>query len=111
MAVTTLCAFGSSPSPLTERACSLYVNLAPNSIKSWEEMVNKFHTKFFQVQEKVTTLTLGRNVPKEGEDILGYVKRFQDKAIDCHELVDEAHLVSMCVEGCHTRLQNFLGES
>ncbi|GMP49503.1 hypothetical protein CsSME_00016453 [Camellia sinensis var. sinensis] len=44
---------------LTERAYSWYVNLAPNSIKSWEEMVNKFHTKFFQVQEKVTTLTLG----------------------------------------------------
>ncbi|XP_028104160.1 uncharacterized protein LOC114303224 [Camellia sinensis] len=74
---------------LTERAYSWYVNLAPNSIKSWEEMVNKFHTKFFQVQEKVTTLTLGRDVQKEGEDILDYVKRFQDKAIDCHEPVDE----------------------
>ena len=95
MAVTTLCAFGSSPSPLTERACSWYVNLAPNSIKSWGEMVNKFHTKFFQVREKVTTLTLGRDVQKEGKDILDYVKRFQDKAIDCHEPVDEAYLVSI----------------
>ncbi|XP_028112587.1 uncharacterized protein LOC114310695 [Camellia sinensis] len=83
---------------LTERAYSWYVNLAPNSIKSGEEMVNKFHTKFFQVQEKVTTPTLGRDDQKEGEDILDYVKRFQDKAIDCHEPVDEAHLVSICVE-------------
>ncbi|GMP85757.1 hypothetical protein CsSME_00038797 [Camellia sinensis var. sinensis] len=28
-------------------------------------MVNKFHTKFFQVQKEVTTLTLGRGVQKE----------------------------------------------
>ncbi|XP_028079593.1 uncharacterized protein LOC114281339 [Camellia sinensis] len=83
---------------LTERACSWYMNLAPNLIKSWEEIGNKFHMKFFQVQEKVTTLTLGRDVQKEGEDILDYVKRFQDKAIDYHKPVDEAHLVSMCVE-------------
>ncbi|XP_028127091.1 uncharacterized protein LOC114323631 [Camellia sinensis] len=84
---------------LTKKAYSWYVNLAPNPIKSWEEMVNKFHTKFFQVQEKVTTLTLGRDVQKEGEDILDYVKWFQDKAIDCYEPVDEAYLVSICVKG------------
>ncbi|XP_028059474.1 uncharacterized protein LOC114263174 [Camellia sinensis] len=93
---------------LIERACSWYVNLAPNLIKSWEEMVNNFHTKFFQVQEKVTTFTLGRDVQKEGEDILDYVKWFQDKAIDCHEPVDEAHLVSICVEGAIRNYKIFL---
>ncbi|CAL5379952.1 unnamed protein product [Camellia sinensis] len=71
-------------------------------------MVNKFHTKFFQVQEKVTTLTLGRDVQKEGEDILDSVKRFQDKAIDCHEPVDEAHLVNICVEGAIRDYKIFL---
>ncbi|XP_028063532.1 uncharacterized protein LOC114266798 [Camellia sinensis] len=65
---------------LTERAYSWYVNLAPNSIKSWEEMVNKFHTKFFQVQEKVITLTLGRDIQKEGEDILDYVSALVEAA-------------------------------
>ncbi|XP_028099009.1 uncharacterized protein LOC114298597 [Camellia sinensis] len=93
---------------LIERAYSWYVNLAPNSIKSWEEMVNKFHTKFFQVQKKVTTLTLGRDVQKEGEDIMNYVKWFQDKAIDCHEPVDGAHLVSICVEGAIRNYKIFL---
>ena len=71
-------------------------------------MVNKFYTKFFQVQEKVTTLTLGREVLQEGEDILDYVKRFQDKAIDCHEPVDEAHLVNICVEGAIRDYKIFL---
>lgn len=93
---------------LIERAYSWYVNLAPNPIKSWEEMVNKFHMKFFQVQKKVTTLTLERDVQKESEDILDYIKRFQDKAIDCHEPIDEAHLVSICVEGAICDYKIFL---
>ncbi|XP_028118785.1 uncharacterized protein LOC114316318 [Camellia sinensis] len=86
----------------------LVFDLAPNSIKSWEEMVNKFHAKFFQVQEKVTTLTLGRDVQKEGEAMLDYVKRFQDKAIDCHEPMDKAYLVSICVEGAIRDYKIFL---
>ncbi|CAL5364327.1 unnamed protein product [Camellia sinensis] len=83
---------------LTDRAYSWYVNLAPNSVRSWEEMVNKFHAKFFQVAEKVTTLTLCKGKQQEGEDILEYVKRFQDKAVDCHEAVEESYLVQICIE-------------
>ncbi|CAL5345640.1 unnamed protein product [Camellia sinensis] len=84
---------------LTDQAYSWYVNLAPNSVRNWEEMVNKFHTKFFQMAEKVTTLTLCKEKQREGEDILEYVKRFQDKAVDCHEAVEESYLVQICVEG------------
>ncbi|XP_028115141.1 uncharacterized protein LOC114313030 [Camellia sinensis] len=62
---------------LTDRAYSWYVNLTPNSIRSWEEMVNKFHAKFFPAAEK----------------------RFQDKAVDCHEAVEESYLDQICVEG------------
>ncbi|CAL5387349.1 unnamed protein product [Camellia sinensis] len=83
---------------LTDRAYSWYVNLAPDSIRSWKEMVNKFHAKFFQVAEKVTTFTLCKEKQREGEDILEYVKRFQDKAVDCHEAVEESYLVQICVE-------------
>ncbi|XP_028099923.1 uncharacterized protein LOC114299399 [Camellia sinensis] len=84
---------------LTDRAYSWYTNLAPNSVRSWEEIVNKFHAKFFQVAKKVTTLTLCKEKQREGEDILEYVKRFQDKAVDCHEAVEEGYLVQICVEG------------
>ncbi|CAL5420724.1 unnamed protein product [Camellia sinensis] len=84
---------------LTNRAYSWYVNLTPNSIRSGEKMVNKFHTKFFQAAKKVTVLTLCKEKQREGEDILEYVKRFQDKAVDCHEAVEERYLAQICVEG------------
>ena len=93
---------------LTDRAYSWYVNLAPNSVRSWEEMVNKFHSKFFQVAEKVTTLTLCKEKQQESEDILDYVKRFQDKAVDCHEAVEESYLVQICLEGALSRYKMFL---
>ncbi|XP_028072144.1 uncharacterized protein LOC114274423 [Camellia sinensis] len=84
---------------LTDRAYSWYVNLTPNSVRSWEEMVNKFHAKFFQAAEKVTALTVCKEKQREGEDVLEYVKRFQDKAVDCHETVEESYLVQIYVEG------------
>lgn len=36
---------------LTSRAYTWYVNLRPNSIATWEEMVNSFYAKFFQVHD------------------------------------------------------------
>ncbi|XP_028082072.1 uncharacterized protein LOC114283459 [Camellia sinensis] len=71
-------------------------------------MVNKFHSKFFQVAEKVTTLTLCKEKQQESEDILDYVKRFQDKAVDCHEAVEESYLVQICLEGALSRYKMFL---
>ncbi|CAL5328382.1 unnamed protein product [Camellia sinensis] len=36
---------------------------------------------------------------QSGEDILEYVKRFQDKVVHCHGAVQESYLVQICVEG------------
>ena len=38
-------------------------------------------------------------VQRTDEDILEYMKRFQDRALDCHEKVDESYLVQICIEG------------
>ncbi|KAI8535297.1 hypothetical protein RHMOL_Rhmol10G0163000 [Rhododendron molle] len=54
-------------------------------------MGNKFYTKFFQVREKVTALMLTKEAQKHGEDIIDYVKRFQDHIVDCTEAVKEKH--------------------
>lgn len=46
---------------LTDQTYSWYVNLAPNSIKSWEEMVNKFHAKFFQPRRSPPLLSIRKS--------------------------------------------------
>lgn len=79
------------------RAYTWYVNLESYSVTTWEEMVNKFYAKFFQVREKVTALMLKKEAYKHGEDIIDYVKRFQDHAVDCTEAVKESQLVEICI--------------
>lgn len=84
---------------LTARAYTWYVNLEPHSVNTWEEMVNLFYTKFFQVIEKITSLNLVNEKQKLTEDIIDFIKRFQDKAVQCHEPVPEKRLVEICLLG------------
>ncbi|XP_028103260.1 uncharacterized protein LOC114302435 [Camellia sinensis] len=67
---------------LIDRAFSWYANLAVGSISSWEDLVKKFYIKFFYVEERLTTLHLMRETQRLGEDILVYVRRFREKAVD-----------------------------
>ena len=59
----------------------------------------KFLAKFFQVAEKVTTLMLLCENQQFWEDLIDYIKRFQDKAVDYHEPVDQAYVVRAFVDG------------
>ena len=47
--------------------------------------------------EKVTILMLMHENQQFVEDLINYIKRFQDKAVVCHEPMDEAYLVRVCV--------------
>lgn len=82
---------------LTSRVYTWYVNLEPYSIATWEEMVNKFYAKFFEVREKVTSITLTKEAQTHSEDIITYVKQFQDRAVDCTESIKESQLVEICI--------------
>ncbi|XP_058180082.1 uncharacterized protein LOC131298621 [Rhododendron vialii] len=84
---------------LTSRAYMWYVNLEPYSIATWEEMVNNFYAKFFQVLEKVTVISLTKEIQTGGEDVVNYIKRFQDYAVDCTESVKKMQLVEICIGG------------
>ncbi|XP_028062254.1 uncharacterized protein LOC114265633 [Camellia sinensis] len=87
---------------LTDRAFSWYANLAAGFISSWEDLVKKFYIKFFYVEERLTTLHLMRETQRLGEDILVYIRRFREKAVDIQDPIEEHQLVSMCIEGMLT---------
>ncbi|KAI8530046.1 hypothetical protein RHMOL_Rhmol11G0024100 [Rhododendron molle] len=91
-----LCEFSKS---LTSRAYTWYVNLEPYSITTWEEMVNSFYAKFFEVRDKVTVISLMTETQNSGEDVVDYIRRFQDRAVDYTESVKEIQLVEICIGG------------
>ncbi|KAA8536872.1 hypothetical protein F0562_029350 [Nyssa sinensis] len=84
---------------LTDRAYTWYRKLPEGSIRNWEDLVQKFHAKFFHVEEKVTKISLAKVTQKPQEILISYVKRFRDYSLDCYEPITEEELVKLCIGG------------
>ena len=51
----------------------------------WDDMVDVFCTKHFHEEETVTLATLQATKQRSGEDLMEYIKRFRDIALDCYD--------------------------
>ncbi|KAA8529911.1 hypothetical protein F0562_034485 [Nyssa sinensis] len=80
-------------------AYTWYRKLPEGSIRNWEDLVQKFHAKFFHVEEKVTKIFLAKVTQKPQEILISYVKRFRDYSLDCYEPITEEELVKLCIGG------------
>ncbi|XP_059669295.1 uncharacterized protein LOC132314449 [Cornus florida] len=84
---------------LTDRAYKWYANLESGSLTTWSQLATIFQSKFFQAEERVTTLSLTKEVQGPGEDLLSYVHRFHDRAMECYETHEEEALAKICIQG------------
>ena len=78
-------------------AYTWYIGLKPGSIPTWDDMVNVFCTKYFHGKETVTLATLQATKQRSGKDLMEYIKRFRDIALDCYDHCEERTLVEMCM--------------
>ncbi|EXC14795.1 hypothetical protein L484_009449 [Morus notabilis] len=60
-------------------------------------MVSQFCRKYFQNEERITTITLSNTRHKPGEHLVDYVRRFRDLALDCYDGSGEGDLVEICI--------------
>ena len=60
-------------------------------------MVDVFCIKYFHEEETVTLATLQSIKQKNDEDLMEYIKRFRDIALDCYDHYEERTLVEMCM--------------
>ena len=58
---------------LTNRAYMWYSTLHPNSIPTWEDMMESFCTKYFHGKEKVTIITLHNTKQKPSKGLLDFM--------------------------------------
>ena len=82
---------------LCDRAYTWYIGLKPGSIPTWDDMVDVFCTKYFHGEETVMLATLQATKQRNGEDLMEYIKRFRDIALDCYDRCEERTLVEMCM--------------
>ena len=56
-----------------------------------------FCTKYFHGEEAVTLATLQATKQRNGEDLMEFIKRFRDIALDCYDYCEEKTLVEICM--------------
>ena len=89
--------FGSFPNHYVTGAYTWYIGLNPGSIPIWDDMVDVFCTKYFHREETVTLVTLQATKQRNGENLIEYIKKFRDIALDCYDHCEERTLVEMCM--------------
>ncbi|KAM1380785.1 hypothetical protein ACFX2I_022471 [Malus domestica] len=62
---------------LTGSAFAWYINLPPNSVQSWEELVEKFHEQFYRPGMEVPVSSLARMAQASDESPMDYLTRFK----------------------------------
>uniref|UniRef100_A0A2N9EHJ1 Integrase catalytic domain-containing protein n=1 Tax=Fagus sylvatica TaxID=28930 RepID=A0A2N9EHJ1_FAGSY len=83
---------------LVDRAYTWYTVLPAGSIRTWEDMVESFCSKYFHVEEKITLVNLHNTKQQTGEDLVKYIHCFRDVSLDCHVKYQEGELVEVCID-------------
>ncbi|GKU90775.1 hypothetical protein SLEP1_g4728 [Rubroshorea leprosula] len=95
------------PSSLTRTALTWYLNLPQNSVYSWRQMEDLFHTQFYHCEPEVSMADLSRLAQKPGESSEAFLTRnlkgwnsetsmnclikWLDKPVVCPDLVKPTH--------------------
>ena len=79
-----MCLFNFS---LTGLAFVWYINLLPNSIQSWEELVEKFHEQFYRPGMEMSVSSLARMAQASDESPMNYLTRFKSARNWCRVLL------------------------
>jgi hypothetical protein len=83
---------------LDDRAYIWYTALPSGSVKTWEDMVQLYYGKYFQVEEKITLVNLYTTKQASGEDLLHYIHRFHDISLDYYANYEKGELVGVCID-------------
>ena len=82
---------------LMGRAYTWYTTLRPKSIKTWDEMMERFCVKFYPSEDKVTFQSLQMVKQRPGENSIQFIKRFEYVSLDCYRDHEEKELVETCI--------------
>ena len=85
---------------LTVTVFSWFLSLAPNSIRSWDELEQKFHDHFYSGDNETKLMDLTSVRQGRDESIQEYLKKFKDIKNRCFNLsLSEKDLVDLALAG------------
>ncbi|OMO89495.1 Retrotransposon gag protein [Corchorus capsularis] len=93
------------PNSVTGAAFTWYINLPPNSVRTWEEMERLFHTQFYRTEPEVSMADLCRLYQKKGESAEDYLDRFKKLRNRCRTPLQEMEFVRLAQNGLDIELR------
>ncbi|KAM1944153.1 hypothetical protein ACFX15_012399 [Malus domestica] len=95
---------------LTSSAFTWYINLPPNSVQSWEELVEKFHEQFYRPGMEVSVSSLARMAQASDESPMDYLTIFKSARNWCRVPLLEVEFVRLALNGLDVEYKKkFLG--
>ena len=95
---------------LTGSSFAWYINLPPNSIQSWEELVEKFHEQFYRPGMEMSVSSLARMAQDSDESPMDYLTRFKSARNWCRVPLPEVEFVRLALNGLDVEYKKkFLG--
>ncbi|GKV02584.1 hypothetical protein SLEP1_g15006 [Rubroshorea leprosula] len=93
------------PSSLTGTALTWYLSLPQNSVYSWRQMEDLFHTQFYRCEPEVSMVDLSRLAQKPGESSEAFLARFRRARLKCRVALPEEEFVKLAQNGLDIELR------
>ncbi|GKV33998.1 hypothetical protein SLEP1_g42429 [Rubroshorea leprosula] len=93
------------PSSLTGTTLTWYLSLPQNSVYSWKQMEDLFHTQFYCCEPEVSMADLLRLAQKPGESSEAFLARFRRARLKCRVALPEQEFVKLAQNGLDIELQ------
>ncbi|XP_059668934.1 uncharacterized protein LOC132314028 [Cornus florida] len=93
------------PNTLTGYAFRWYSNLPANSIQSWQQFEDLFHTQFYRAELEVSMADLSRLHQLPGESVMSFLSRFRRAKFKCNLSLPPEEYVKMAMNGLEFELR------
>ncbi|KAM2867800.1 hypothetical protein COP2_023675 [Malus domestica] len=84
---------------LAGSAFAWYINLPPNSIQSWLDLLEKFHDQFYRPGMEMSVSSLARMAQASDESPMDYLTRFKSARNWCRVPLPEVEFVRLALNG------------
>ncbi|KAL0312734.1 UNVERIFIED_CONTAM: hypothetical protein Sradi_5672700 [Sesamum radiatum] len=87
-----------------DTAFDWYIDLEANSINSWDDLQNKFFSRFYSARRTVSMTELANQYQEKDEPVLDYINNWRNLSLSCKDALSEISTVELCIQGMHWEL-------
>ncbi|KAL0379261.1 UNVERIFIED_CONTAM: hypothetical protein Sradi_3231600 [Sesamum radiatum] len=89
---------------LKDAAFDWYIDLEANSIDSWDDLQNKFFSRFYSVGRTVSMIEIANQHQGKDEPVLDYINNWGNLSLNCKDTLSEISAVELCIQGMRWEL-------